>query len=94
MADFNYSTNDQSMLVSQLTSEQFPTSDIGVAAVLLATNHELIDIDRRHIQRQNFIFKRQPHTHTIVGDFWDDKLMLNPRALLDASTLLKKKLYR
>ena len=75
------------------TSEEFITYDIGLAAALVTLGYALWDIDKSNPKKSQFIFKRDEHIDKMVNQYWDDKLTLPARSLLDNLKMLKNRLY-
>jgi hypothetical protein len=74
-------------------SMQFITYDIGLAAALVTLGYTLWDMDKTNLRKSQFIFKRDEHIDKMINDYWDSKLILPARSLLDNQKMLKNRLY-
>ena len=74
-------------------SVQFITYDIGLASALVTLGYTLWDLDKSNLKKSQFIFKRDEHIDKMISDYWDDKLTLHARSLLDNQKMLKNRLY-
>jgi hypothetical protein len=72
---------------------QFITYDIGLAAALVTLGYNLWDVDRTNLKKSQFIFNRDEHIDKMINDYWDGKLTLPARSLLDNQKMLKNRLY-
>jgi len=87
MTDSNKTANADSLNV------KFLTYDLGLASSLISLGYTLYKIDRIESKRCQFIFDRDEHIDKMVNDFWDDKLILPARSLLENQKMLKNRLY-
>ncbi|MBI2410847.1 MAG: hypothetical protein HYV32_03070 [Candidatus Kerfeldbacteria bacterium] len=69
------------------------SSDMFIAATLIALHHKLISIEWQDHRKATFIFKHSKSLTSTVEQYFSDKLTLNPRELFDAQRLLKSRLY-
>lgn len=74
-------------------SVQFITYDIGLAASLVTLGYTLWDVDKTNLKKSQFIFNRDEHIDKMINNYWDDKLTLPARSLLDNQKMLKNRLY-
>jgi len=74
-------------------SEKFITYDIGLASALFTLGYNLSEVDKTNVSKSKFIFKRDEHIDKMVGQYWDNKLNLPARSLLDKQKMLKNRLY-
>ncbi|RPI14972.1 MAG: hypothetical protein EHM58_15265 [Ignavibacteriae bacterium] len=72
---------------------KFLTYDLGLAAVLITLGYTLVDVDKSNHIKSQFIFSRDEHIDKMVNEYWDDKLMLPARSLLENQKMLKNRLY-
>ena len=72
---------------------QFITYDIGLAAALVTLGYSLWDVDKTNYKKSQFIFKRDEHIDKMLNDYWDNKLTLPARSLLENQKMLKNRLY-
>jgi hypothetical protein len=73
-------------------NEEYRVSDFQLAVALLTLGCELFDIDRTNIRRQVFLFYSSPELERASRDFFQDKLLLNPRAVMSNARFLKERL--
>jgi len=74
-------------------SVKFITYDIGLASALVTLGYSLWDVDKTNFKKSQFIFKRDELIDKMINDYWDDKLNLPARSLLDNQKMLKNRLY-
>jgi hypothetical protein len=74
-------------------SDKFITYDIGLAAAVVTLGYDLWDVDKTNQKRSKFIFRRDEHIDKMVQEYWDNKLLLPARSLLDNQKMLKNRLY-
>ncbi len=72
---------------------QFITYDIGLASALFTLGYDLWDVDKTNPQKSKFIFRRDEHIDKMIYEYWDNKLTLPARSLLDNQKMLKNRLY-
>ncbi len=73
--------------------EQFITYDIGLASALITLGYTLWDVDKSNPKKSQFIFRRDEHIEKMINQYWDDKLTLPARSLIDNLKMLKNRLY-
>jgi hypothetical protein len=73
--------------------DQFITYDIGLASSLFTLGYNLCDVDKTNPQKSKFIFKRDKQIDIMIQKYWDNKLTLPARSLLDNQKMLKNRLY-
>jgi len=76
-----------------IMSKTYSTFDLNLASVLLTAGCKLIELDRSNIKKVKFIFKHQKGIERIINDFWDDKIILPARTLLNNQKALKNRIY-
>jgi hypothetical protein len=74
-------------------NEKFITFDIGLAAAVVTLGYDLWDVDNTNQKKSKFIFRRDEHIDKMVQEYWDNKLLLPARSLLDNQKMLKNRLY-
>lgn len=72
---------------------KYLTYDLGLAACLVSLGYTLFKIDKIDEKRCQFIFNRDEYIDIKVNDFWEDKLDLPARSLLENQKMLKNRLY-
>ena len=76
-----------------LENEKFITFDMGLASSLITLGYNLWDVDKTDPKKSKFIFRRDKHTDKMVSDYWQNKLLLPARSLLENQKMLKNRLY-
>jgi len=71
----------------------YSTFDLNLASVLLTSGCTLIELDRANIKKVKFTFKHQKSIEQIASDFWDDKITLPARTLLNNQKTLKNRIF-
>jgi hypothetical protein len=74
-------------------SDKFITYDIGLAASLFTLGYDLWDVDKSNPKKSKFIYRRDEHVDKMIQEYWDNKLLLPARSLLDNQKMLKNRLY-
>jgi len=74
-------------------SDKFITYDIGLAAAVVTLGYDLWDVDKSNQKKSKFIFRRDEHIDKMIQEYWDNKLLLPARSLLDNQKMLKNRLY-
>lgn len=70
----------------------YAVTDFHLATALITLGYALIDIDRTDRRRQVLQFEYTPEIEKDADDFFQDKLLLNPRANMSNARLLKERL--
>lgn len=78
---------------SQDSKPQFITYDIGLASTLTTLGYNLIELDKSNYRKCQFIFNRDEHIDQKINEYWDDKLLLPARSLVENQKMLKNRLY-
>lgn len=80
--------------MNQLDSppKEYATKDIYVAASLLATGLNLIDI-RRFEKQFTFVFPSTPEIETLVSGYWNNTLRVDAHKLFTAFKDIKNRMY-
>jgi hypothetical protein len=76
-----------------MNSDDYETSDLGLAAALLASGVGLVGVNKQNPKRAVFVFTDSPHVQEAVADYWDDKLFMSALTYFDATKRLKTRLY-
>jgi hypothetical protein len=71
----------------------FYTHDMGCSASLVSVGFELISLNRQNPQKVLFIFKRKIGIDEAVNNYFEDKLSVNARTLIDNIKNLKNRIY-
>ncbi|RPI19227.1 MAG: hypothetical protein EHM58_02600 [Ignavibacteriae bacterium] len=72
---------------------KFMTYDLGLASALVTLGYALWNLDKANIQKAQFLFIRDEHIDKMVNEYWDDKLMLPARSLIENQKMLKNRIY-
>ena len=73
--------------------EKYLTSDIQIAALLLAEGVHFLHIDDTDLKRQVFVFQNEEKVADIVSGFWRDEWTIAPRRYMGAYKELKHRLF-
>jgi hypothetical protein len=69
------------------------TSDFNVCSVLMYFGNHLININRTDPRRCIFILSRSEYSDTIVEQFFNGKLLVDPRQFIVIQKDLKSRIY-
>lgn len=69
------------------------TSDFNVCSVLLYFDHQLIEIDRTEPRRCVFVLSWNEKTDEIIEQFFDGKLLVDPKRFITIQKELKSRIY-
>jgi hypothetical protein len=73
---------------------QILVSDLGLAALLVTLQFELVGLERTNEKRVDFVFASTKELEKAVGDFWQDGNVNVPiQTLFNNFRLLKNRLY-
>ena len=73
--------------------DKYRTSDIQIAALLLAEGVNFLHVDDTDPRRQVFVFEKEDRIAEIVKGFWRDEWQIAPRRYMGAFKELKNRLY-
>jgi hypothetical protein len=73
--------------------QYWSTFDLGLCSSLITLKFAILHIDRENPRKARFVFKRSKKVESAVEGYFADKLLLNPRALLDNQKMVKNLLY-
>lgn len=71
----------------------FETTDLHLASVLLSLGFSLDSLNKQEPHKAIFIFLRNDNLDSVISDFWDRKLRLEPISILTSLKLIKQRLY-
>ncbi len=71
----------------------FYSSDIDVAATLVAIGHQLISLEKTASMRATFVFPRSAKLDADIETYWSGTLRVEPRRLLFERKQLKHRLF-
>lgn len=71
----------------------YSTFDLNLASVLITSGCKIVELDRSNIKKVKFIFKHQKSIEQIAADFWDDKVILPAKTLLNNQKTLKNRIF-
>lgn len=69
------------------------TNDIGSAAALISSGIPLLNIDKTDPKKVIFIFPNNKTIAELVKEYWDNKLHVDAKTLLDSLKSLKSRIY-
>lgn len=75
-------------------NEYFSTSDFCLATTLLASNFQLIQLDKSNPRRICFLFNRKDEIDKIVPDFHNKLLQVTPQTFYYSQRELKTLMYQ
>ncbi|OGC81168.1 hypothetical protein A2943_00765 [Candidatus Adlerbacteria bacterium RIFCSPLOWO2_01_FULL_51_16] len=76
------------------TESQVAISDLGLAALLVTLQFELVSLERTSEKRVDFVFANSKEVERAIADFWEDKNVNVPiQTLFNNFRLLKNRLY-
>jgi len=74
--------------------QEYETSDIQIATLLLAEGITFIKVDSTNPKRKGFVFQYESRITDLVSGFWQDTIKIAPRKYMGAFKELKNKLYQ
>ena len=76
-----------------MNKNEFSTSDLGLATVLVTLNYELLELDRSNPKKIKFVFKGEENTEKVVNDYFNDRIKLPALTLFNNQKNLKSRIY-
>ncbi len=76
-----------------MNQNEFSTSDLGLATVLVTLNYELLELDRSNPKKIKFVFKEEENTEKVVNDYFNDRIKLPALTLFNNQKNLKSRIY-
>lgn len=76
-----------------MNQNEFSTSDLGLATVLVTLNYELLELDRSNPKKITFVFKREKNIEQVIVDYFNDKVKLPAQTLFNNQKMLKTRIY-
>jgi len=77
----------------QLEKGLFVTNDLALSSALLALDFILCDLDFADPKKASFVFVEDQELREAVRDYWDNKLLVNPRLYFNTLKDLKSRIY-
>lgn len=74
-------------------SQQYLTSDIGVATALLCLGYKLLNVDKENPQKALFVFRLEDDIEQTANQYFSDTLEVRARSFMDHLKALKNLLY-
>jgi hypothetical protein len=75
----------------------FNTYDLGLSSALVSLGYEIVAIDKTNPRKAQFVFKKQDASLGEIDEdikrYWDGKLSIDARRLIDNMKMLKNRLY-
>lgn len=72
--------------------EAFTSSDLAIVAVL-SLHYPIVEVDKTNPKKAQFVFERNSKLDSLLNQYWDKKLLVEPRAYFDALKAIKTRLY-
>lgn len=72
---------------------EYHTNDFALTASLLVLNFKVLRLDKKGSGKVIFVFNASDNLNQAVEDYWQDKLMVNPKAFFNAQKELKARIY-
>ena len=76
-----------------MNKNEFSTSDLGLATVLVTLNYELLELNRSNPKKIKFVFKEEENTEKVVNDYFNDRIKLPALTLFNNQKNLKSRIY-
>jgi len=76
-----------------MNQNEFSTFDLGLAAVLMTMNYELLELDRSNLKKVRFVFRREKNIEGVMTDYFNDKIKLPAQTLFNNQKNLKNRIY-
>lgn len=77
----------------QLEKGFFSTNDLALSSALLALDFIMCDLDFSDPKKATFVFVEDQELREAVRNYWDNKLMVNPRTYFNTLKDLKSRIY-
>lgn len=74
-------------------SEQFSTYDISLATTLSVMGYICVTEQTAYSNRVLFIFDAMPGLKEVIGEYWANKLLINPKSYYSELKHLKSRIY-
>lgn len=84
------------MITDQSNGEddsQFYTFDLGLAASLVTSEFELLELNKTDRKKVQFIFSNNDELENIIDKYWKGHLKLDSRKLFENQKMLKNRIY-
>lgn len=69
------------------------TFDLGLATALISVGFSLVSLEKRNLQKSQFVFRRADGIDEVVNNYWADRLEVKARKYFDTLKMLKNRLY-
>lgn len=69
------------------------TFDLGLATALISVGFSLVSLEKRNLQKSQFVFRRADGIDEVVDNYWADRLEVKARKYFDTLKMLKNRLY-
>lgn len=77
----------------QLEKGLFTTNDLALSSALLALNFTICDLDFTDPRKATFVFVEDQDLREAIQDYWNNKLLVNPRTYFNTLKDLKSRIY-
>jgi hypothetical protein len=75
------------------TENYYETSDLGLAAALLACSVLLVRVNKDNPKRAVFVFIESIEVSNLVQEYWNGSLMVNALGYFENTKRLKSRIY-
>ncbi len=76
----------------ELNNQLTKTSDLGLASVINIYS-PLVKLSRADIRRVEFVFHKTPEIETLIRQYWQRALSIEPQAYFQSMKTLKSRIY-
>ncbi len=76
-----------------MNSQQFETSDLGLATALVSSGNSLFSVDKSNPRRVIFIFNQTSELSDKVDQYWSGQLHVAANSYMDHVKYLKAMIY-
>lgn len=73
--------------------DYYETTDLGLAAALVASGHKLVDVNKIQPRRAVFIFAVSEDIENDVDSYWSNTLLVSALEYFEATKRVKTRLY-
>jgi Domain of unknown function (DUF5659) len=75
------------------TKNEYATSDLGLAAALVASGHMLVSVNKDNPRRAIFIFKETGDLYSLADNYFNNSLTVYAQGYFESLKRLKTRLY-
>ncbi len=74
-------------------NKNFSTFDLGLAAVLVTMEYELLKLDKTNPKKVRFVFRQEKSIEQAMLDYYKDEIKLPAQTLFNNQKMLKNRIY-